>query len=609
VISPRWVLNGLDLTAPPYAVVKHSADPGSPEPVSNVLASMLADGDIVLKERDGNRTYQMTVLVDGSDLAESATALANLDAVVKVKRGTLVCEPGDEIAPTSVFETFEGESVVVPDEDYDAAGLRLVELSIPAGPFARPEEQVEIEAPPLPPAGEVVADVPITDGSSTAGFTATDTNGTGGSTLTVGANVAPFTGMVYGSDHAVTGGSTGIPTLPPAIRLTRTGALPVDPDRPYIEVSGVARYRLNSGAWQYGLAVNPTIVGGGAPLSMTSGANGAFSLLIAQTAEITSLAFDTVGSNSAPTSDIQIGVSITRTAGPQDGVFTGRFQSRQVEILGSQRTELSLSVLGLDADDSATGLGEQALVYTAAAGADSRLKIVSCRAAASLEGTPDPTTVSGTFNAIGSTGTPTSFAMSGASLLPGSAVLYARLRPTDNTNHTISYRVRVSDGTVTSTGPWRTWPLVIGSAWPQIPNDTWRIVALGMTDLMADVIDGGTVTVDLAVNAGTVRVDDVWTAHTVGQVSLLDTSKSGGSLSLVELNAATVTQEFPAAYVGEVGGVRIDAARTGRSQIFDQHQAAPGLLQIATITPGCATSRVSARYYPRYHTHVAPLEV
>jgi hypothetical protein len=44
-----------------------------------------------------------------------------------------------------------------------------------------------------------------------------------------------------------------------------------------------------------------------------------------------------------------------------------------------------------------------------------------------------------------------------------------------------------------------------------------------------------------------------------------------------------------------------------RIQAFDQHLAEPGLLQISTVTPGCATSRVSASYFPRYAHDVAPL--
>lgn len=39
----------------------------------------------------------------------------------------------------------------------------------------------------------------------------------------------------------------------------------------------------------------------------------------------------------------------------------------------------------------------------------------------------------------------------------------------------------------------------------------------------------------------------------------------------------------------------------------EQHQALPGLLQIATVTPGCTTTRVSGTYYPKYHDDVASL--
>jgi hypothetical protein len=43
--SPRWVLNGLDLTSAPFMVVQDSADPGTAESVSAILASMIATID------------------------------------------------------------------------------------------------------------------------------------------------------------------------------------------------------------------------------------------------------------------------------------------------------------------------------------------------------------------------------------------------------------------------------------------------------------------------------------------------------------------------------------------------------------------------------------
>jgi hypothetical protein len=57
--SPRWVLNGLDLTSAPFMVVQDSADPGTAESVSAILASMIADGEIQLTQRRGNRTYEL----------------------------------------------------------------------------------------------------------------------------------------------------------------------------------------------------------------------------------------------------------------------------------------------------------------------------------------------------------------------------------------------------------------------------------------------------------------------------------------------------------------------------------------------------------------------
>jgi hypothetical protein len=322
-----------------------------------------------------------------------------------------------------------------------------------------------------------------------------------------------------------------------------------------------------------------------------------------------------------PTGFTSVDVTFNRTDGAistTDGVFvavdqiditdnpfgTGYFQTRQVPIRGSQRTELSLSVLGLDgAGVSSVPLGDQVLVYTAAAGDDSRLKFASCRLESGTGGTADSTSVSGFYNTLGTTASATSFSLSAAKLRPGTYNLYARLMPLTNAAHTISFRRDLNAGTPFEVlGAWQTWALGVGASYPAIPLNTWRIVCIGAIDVLADASDNAVVKMLLAAEAASVvRVDDLWLAHQEsGQANLLNTAYSGGTFSAVRVDAATPERAQPSAWVGEVNSTMLDAARTGRCQIpLAQHQAAPGLLQVVSITPGCTTSRLAGEYYAR----------
>jgi hypothetical protein len=294
---------------------------------------------------------------------------------------------------------------------------------------------------------------------------------------------------------------------------------------------------------------------------------------------------------------------------------TGKTQTRQVQIYGSQRTELSLSVLGLDAaGTSAVGLGEQVLVYTASAGDDGRAKFLACRSdsTVSAASTSDSSAVSGAFNALPTTTTPLGFTFPTSSLLTGTYLAVARVRSATAGTSDLSFRAfvdpSVGDNVYDPRTGWKTAPLTVaasGAAWPSANTNAWVMVPLGLLRLPpADVEDSAaTITVQLARGANAADVDDVFLLNTdVGQSSILLTGLTAGSYSAVRLDAATVDAAQATAWVGVANGTMLaDAARW----IGEQHAAAPGLLQIATVTPGCATSRVSASYYPRFHTHVA----
>lgn len=294
-----------------------------------------------------------------------------------------------------------------------------------------------------------------------------------------------------------------------------------------------------------------------------------------------------------------------------DPFGTGEVQSRQVVIYGSQRTELSLAVLGLDgAGTTPVGLGEQVLIHTAAAGGDGRAKFLAVRALAGVSDHPDSTATSGYYSDLPPTSSPTPFTIPASALLPGNYVAVARLRHTlAAANLPVSLRAHVTTSSGQSvydppTG-WRSAPITVvasGAVWPQMNVNTWCMIPVGLLRLPpADIEDpAATITIEAACSVA-VDLDDIYLCNAdVGQASLMLTTTSTGSFSAVRLDAATVDHPLASGWVGVANGAMVaDPSRW----IGEQHQAAPGLLQIGTVTPGCGTSRVSGTYYARNHTN------
>jgi hypothetical protein len=198
-------------------------------------------------------------------------------------------------------------------------------------------------------------------------------------------------------------------------------------------------------------------------------------------------------------------------------------------IYGSQRTELSLAILGLDADGtSPVALGEQVLIHTATAGEDSRLKFLGCRAASRLGGTTDSTATTGFVQ---------------------HAVAPQRARRVHVPRGQRCSRASTSP-TRASRGPRRRrgrcptrQPRRRRLARRLRPGDRLVHVAGRADDCLADRAAGlrsccrrrtsrtraATLTVKVAADvASVVRVDEIWLAHIEsGQVTLLNTNDSG----------------------------------------------------------------------------------
>jgi hypothetical protein len=448
------------------------------------------------------------------------------------------------------------------------------------------------------------------DGSKTSTTAITYTwDGTASNSTSTATWTAPALAVVSGGVQGTVYGRA-------SASIRRTGAVTMT-SLTYMRIRGTAS------AFSDGL-VTVADNGGGAvtPASYSYNATtGAYDILIRRPTGFTTVdvTFARTGGTVSTTSGLFVNVDqIDITDNP---FSTGKVQSRQVQILGSQRTELSLSVLGLDAAGTTpVALGEQVLVHTAAAGSDGRAKFLACRSASGLTGTSDAGATSGQFNTLSTTATPTNFTFPASALLKGNYLAYVRVRCATVGTSDLSYRAfidpTVGDNVFDPRTGWKTAPLTVvasGAAWPQVnqatgsPLSPWVMIPLGLLRLPpADIEDSAaTITVQIARASVAVDVDDIFLLNDdIGQTSILLTGLASGSYSAVRLDAATVDASQASAWVGAANGTMLaDAARW----IGEQHTAANGLLQVSTVTPGCSTSRVSADYFPRSHTHVVDL--
>ena len=624
--TPSLNINGFDAMMTDYDpagwLAYASADGtefGDPEAVIASIASQLADGDLESHDRDGNREAKFYIGIEADPKAADpgvAIALGQQALELAIRFTGWAPLTWVDVLAGAEPSVMEMTSATVAKEFDDLAemlqGKRVIAVTVHARPFVRPTDKITIDAPPVPGTSPA-ADVALDSGASTTGWTAAGLLSGVTNSMVLGASDPVFAGQVVGLSKRTFGSSVSQPW----VSATRTLSIPVDASRPLLRITGTVRYRHDA-TLHMGYAGTVTVTATGATSSPVTVVNlthdpatGDYSILMKQNSAVSSIkvTYQTPSAFVVSLYTLWVGVdAITRTVGLVSGVFTGAFQSRQVPIYGSQRTELSLGINGLNtAGDNAALLGEKVLVHTAAAGDDARSKFLSCRTMASTADPADPTAASGASTLLGTTASPTTFAFPVAKLLPGEYMVFARLKASSAGIRTLSYASTVSDGTGAlgaadpATG-WYTTPVTAKTSYDIFPIGTLMLPPAGIED------EAAVVSVKVAADtASVVTLDDIWVAHIEsGQVTLLDTS---GNVSAVRVDAATVDAPQPSVWVGlatSSGTAAMISAGT-RIQAFDQHMAAPGLLQISTVTPGCTTSRVSASYYPRYAHDVAPL--
>ena len=387
------------------------------------------------------------------------------------------------------------------------------------------------------------------------------------------------------------------------VTIRRTGTITMT-SQPFIRIRGTA----STFADRVTVADN-----GGAPLTPVSyrynQVTGAYDITIQRPEGFTAVDVGLTRNTLPISTSSELFVAVDSIDITDNPFATGKVQTRQIEIGGTRRTELSLSVLGLNpASTTPIGLGGQVLVHSAAKGSDGRAKFLSVRTAATPAGaSTDTAATSGSYNTLGTTGTVWSFPAS--LLLPGNYLAVASVRASNNNTNTLSVRAlvdpAVGDNIYDPPTGYRTIPAVFAASakWPQAATGAWTLLPLGLFRLPPADLEDPAATIGIEIfrgAAGAVDLDDIFLLNAdVGQATLINTTISGGSYSAVRLDAPTVANGgSPAVWVGVANGPML--ADPTRLQGFEPHEAAPGLLQVTSITPGCDSSRLAGESYRRY---------
>ncbi len=248
-LVPDWIVGDLSLTEYPYGVDADSTvDPGDPEQFVEELESMWADGDMVSVSGYGNRTYSLTLYIEGASLGDVAEAEAALRRELRRRDLLLTHDPGDTLSVPSAYEVLTSHLAFEREDRHERHVLRRFRLTLTCSPFARSVELTTVAALDNP---AVITTATIDTCDSATGWT-----GTRGSRATVPAE---------GPSTAWEAGAVGIAELdehvtsPEFWTLTRTGSVDFT-TTPYlvVEVRTLASDSggpLQLGAWADGFQI------------------------------------------------------------------------------------------------------------------------------------------------------------------------------------------------------------------------------------------------------------------------------------------------------------------------------------------------------------------
>lgn len=587
-LNPRITYGDLDLTDYPF-LFEFGADLGRPENMSELLGAVLADGDVPVGTRAGNRELNFSVLVEEADLQALAEAEPLLTAEADKQRNTLTIDPGDGIAVPSVYDTYRAQVTQVRDEDLEMNGYRRYTVTVPAYPFTRSEALTTVGS-------EFVADSDVIadDCESTTGWSL---YGTGNSaTITVDSTAGHFsTGT----------GAVKLVTEPYVYDTTATTTSGAWIDSK-IRKSGLSIDASGGGYFAFRFRPEPGWTFNSYSASFyltTSGGGRQAATLVASTAEdngYTRYLLTVPHASTITTFELEGRMSIW---GPWGSLFpnpgwwfdslglAGSASANQggqsLTIEGSARSEGTLAV------SAAVGLGDT-LVYTCPDLGDGFRPDVR-RFQTAGTSSADADAINGTY-VPGNTGV---FEVPASSLRAGAYAVLARVKWSSTTFTLTLDAQTVLDGTPIG----QTYS--VGGAITVPDTTNYHVVRVGVLELPPHRVDAAAdAVVELSLGGSAIKVDEVL-LFPLEDAALTWVACGSGTPSAAVASRLWIDAPSAQLPFGQVvAGTQADRsdARFIQPESKGRHLLYPGQMLAYVLTSAAGGADFSASYFMRWHT-------
>lgn len=573
VLTPTLTYGSLALTSSPFAW-EFGGEIGAPENASQVILSLLADGDIEVSDRSGNRTITLSILIEGANLDALADSEALLEAECRKSRNTLTINPGDGSAASTVFDTFRAQLTLVRDDDFEQANLRRYTLTMRALPFGR--SVAEITIPALAASGSTTTNVDT--GSATTNWTGT----IGG----VSATPAVVSGKVGVTSTALTGSVVSTLTRTAAITTSATKYLVVD-------------WSFSTNGLYFGTL---SATGDGTNLqriseiTLSTGVRRTVFYVVAASVTALTLRHTSTSKSDAVVRSLFVD-NIDRTD-VRPTISTARQSIRTVEVTGSARTQAMLSV-----ESSGNALGDVD-VYTFTDDGSGYTPPLRTFLTTSGTVTADASLISGARTLL--TGAASEYLIPYGAVPRGPYLIRARLRGSTvggTANLNLLRLIKVGSSA---------WALKSVPLIPVTVTTSWANFDLVREVLpIVDIGDPSQAFVYLTLSASglDVDIDELWIYHLgIGQLTSVKCGVGaavvGQSSRRLFIQSPTTDNPRPRVLRGHSADMS-DAFYPKDTEItsWGDHEFNPPATSVFVVTSNVTSPDVSLRYYPRWHTH------
>lgn len=555
---------------------------GNPQPVIEVVRSLLIDGALAAVTGWDNREIPIRLRIsanDGEAMAEAEAAL--VQQCLMDQPYPLQWTPPVGDSATCVFDTVVARLDQDTSDGWDTEairrGHRYYLLTLTCLPFARAVEATVVPALPVPADPDTEDWTDVDTCGSTTGWTL-ETNGGSPAGPVVSAGVA-----VAASAH--------IDNANDYLRLVRTGAIVVPTDYYLVVDASISKgsFGIGWGPGQWRARVDGVYHD---PIAITQdGEGGSDRLFFSGITAVTELAIlqDFAAGGTAGTTTLKVyNVATTDTLGASS-TTTNRQQSRLVTVAGSTPTQAAIRLY----DATPADLGTDIVIYTTR-NTEWRPNLRRWIDTSDAP-TADAAMVSGAWHDLA---TDTVFLLPADLLRLGTYALTARMDI--NVAGTLSWSARmVTSGGAATVGS----DVVVSGEIDLAVTSGYEVVNLAAMVLPVVEVESSNYAVELTVSGtADMSLDEAW-LFSLDDGALTWINDTEG-LDWIEIRSPELGAARPSVWGGRngvgVGGSCID----WKCRSFGSHRFDPGTMQIFTMDTDSLISQCEIEFFPRFHSHV-----